>query len=222
MRYGRRTMYCMGIKIPWSLHRGDSFSPAISFQNVIRPSFRMPLRIHHQRHKQTFSRNRTLLVSSIMISSAPNALPFRALRNGTNAERSIPRSLVHLYHNSTPNNPSMTSSPTPPFSTTALMIAVNTPLFIPPLGGFQTPFSSVPSLAAKASSGGSGRSPVATLFKALGIPGVVSLDGGSTVLSARSFKSISLPLLFASSAKPTLIATTASATASSSFEGSKM
>ena len=116
----------------------------------------------------------------------------------------------------------MTSSAAPPAPMTAFIITAKSVLFMPPRGGFQTPSSSVPSRAEKASSGGSEAVPVAALFNELGMPGGVSLEGGSMVRMARRRK----PLLCAAELEvledPADKAITASATASSSLLGSKM
>lgn len=97
----------------------------------------------------------------------------------------------------------MISSVTPPGCSTSLTISLTTDLLAPPLFAFQTPSvdsSPCPTLAASAD-------PPVAVFKKLGIPGGVSLDGGSTVLTASNLR-----LLFGASASSTSIASvTASA-----------
>lgn len=95
-----------------------------------------------------------------------------------------------------PSNPSSTSSPTPPLSTTIFTILATTALLTPPLGGLHTP-------------------PLSSEFPSP-TPGCVVRPGGSTVLIARTFKPPA-----AAASPPTEMATTVSATASSAGEGSK-
>jgi hypothetical protein len=112
---------------------------------------------------------------------------------------------------STLSNASRISSPTPPFSTTILIMRATRLRLTPPLGGLQTPLSV--SLTARASAFAGAAPPVAVL-RMSGVPAPVNLEGGSTILTA-----ITASLFSAAGA--TLTATTASATASSSPLGSK-
>lgn len=129
---------------------------------------------------------------------------------------------------STASRASRTSSATPPFSTTILMIRPMTLLLTPPLGALHTlPASSLLlSVTAKVSVSAfllaSPVLPTAEVAEAstIGVPAFVSRDGGSMVLIAR---------IFGPSAEddvealwPTEMARMESATASSSREGSKM
>ena len=97
---------------------------------------------------------------------------------------------------SSASSPSKTSSATPPFSATNLIIFLMTSLFIPPLGGLQTPSSPLSSVTYP------GPSAALANFAGLSI--------------VRTASTCVLP-----SVRVTLTAKTASATASSEAEGSK-
>lgn len=127
------------------------------------------------------------------------------------------------HPNSTASNPSSTSSATPSFPTTILIILLINPLFILPLGGAHTPGASTSSLCLIASSVLVGAFPPAAVFKKFGTPGGVSLAGGSIVRTASSRRLRPSSLAEENrGASPTETARMASATASSSFVGSKM
>lgn len=103
------------------------------------------------------------------------------------------------------------------------------PNFVPPNGAFHTPCAVLPSALCCFTAAASGTPPLAPALVTCGTPGGVSLDGGSTVRIESSLSS--LPELESRSICPdtrplrtseTDTARAVSATASSSFAGSKM
>lgn len=119
---------------------------------------------------------------------------------------------------STFSKPSRTSSPTPPFSRTNLIIRATVFLFTPPRLGLHTPGASsslVDGLTTNDPSVAPADPPVAT-FSEFGTPGCVNRDGGSTVRIDRSFRPSD------SLSRVTEMAMTVSATVISSRFGSKM
>jgi hypothetical protein len=111
----------------------------------------------------------------------------------------------------------MTSSATPPFSTTILVTCETRLLFMPPLGGVHTPDAASNSRCVSASALDVGTVPPVAEFIEFGMPGGVRCDGGSIVRIETMRAPVEEDEVFVHA-----IASTASATASSSLHGSKM
>lgn len=114
-------------------------------------------------------------------------------------------------------NAAMTSSATPPSSTTILVTFETRSRFIPPLGGVQTPDVASNSLCVRASADDVGTVPPVAEFMEFGMPGGVRWEGGSMVRIETMRAPVDEVVEFVHA-----IAKTASATASSSLHGSKM
>lgn len=122
-----------------------------------------------------------------------------------------------LHPTSIAANALITSSATPPFSTTIFVTSEIRLLFIPPLGGVHTPEAARSSRCVRASALDVGAVPPVAEFMELGTPGGVRCEGGSIV----RIETILVPVGEAVELVHA-IASTASATASSSLHGSKM
>ncbi|KAL1998695.1 hypothetical protein VTN02DRAFT_5723 [Thermoascus thermophilus] len=119
----------------------------------------------------------------------------------------------------------MTSSPTPPLSSTMATIRPIRLLFTPPRLGLHTP-GTASSLVKRAASSAAAVEPSVVTFSESGTPGCVRRAGGSIVRMDSSFRPLpwlspsrSLSLSYS---RPMEMARTASATAISSRVGSKM
>jgi hypothetical protein len=122
-----------------------------------------------------------------------------------------------LHPTSIAANALMTSSATPPCSTTILVTWDIKFLFMPPLGGVHTPEAASNSRCVRASALDVGATPPVAEFIEFGMPGGVRWDGGSIVRIETMRAPVVDEDVFVHA-----IARTASATASSSLHGSKM
>jgi hypothetical protein len=111
----------------------------------------------------------------------------------------------------------MTSSATPPCSTTIFVTWEIKFLFMPPLGGVQTPEAANSSRCVRASALEVGATPPVAEFIEFGMPGGVRWDGGSMVRIETMRAPVDEEDVFVHA-----IARTASATASSSLHGSNI
>lgn len=130
--------------------------------------------------------------------------PYRPGRVGASVWFGSCRSATFSHSPRNPSRPVITSSPTPPASRTIFTVFPTTALFMPPLAGLHAPWSSSPSVVEAAAA---------------------SRAGGSIVRRDKSLSlgvtSLRLPLDNGASIVATVTAQTASATASSSLDGSK-
>jgi hypothetical protein len=122
-----------------------------------------------------------------------------------------------LHPTSIAANAPMTSSATPPLSTTILVTWEMRFLFMPPLGGVHTPEVASSSRCVSASALDVGAVPPVAEFIEFGMPGGVRCEGGSMVRIDTMRAPVEEDEAFVHA-----IASTASATASSSLQGSKM